>query len=229
MAEELNIRSRYLEGIEEEDFSNFPADVYARGFIRRYAEYLELDADALVMQYVLRHEETDSELEEEIEYSYFLYWSAAGLVFILSIFMILLRFAWIDVDNAVHRDTPASPPVQAEEEEENNAEPAAEVEEETGLNLRVETREKTWLYAIFDGVRSREMMLRPGDTLTWEAEDTVRLRLGNAGGIQLYYRGSPLPLLGQSGEVTDKIITLEEGQLKVKTVGGETQEVINRH
>jgi len=34
------IYSRYLEAIEEGDFSKIPADVYARGYIRGYANYL---------------------------------------------------------------------------------------------------------------------------------------------------------------------------------------------
>ncbi len=34
------ICSRYLEAIEEGDFSKIPADVYSRGYIRGYANYL---------------------------------------------------------------------------------------------------------------------------------------------------------------------------------------------
>ncbi len=179
------------------------------------------------MQYVLKHEEQESEPEEEIEYSYFFYWLAAGAIVMISVFMVLLRFAWINVDTASEIRLPEGDQKEREEETvENNSSSLAVPEDNNGLNLRVEAREKTWLYVIFDGVRSRDMMLRPGDKLNWSAEDTVRLRLGNAGGIQLYYRGSPLPLLGQSGEVTDKIITLEDGKLKVKTAGGRTEEVI---
>lgn len=34
------ISSRYLEAIEEGDFSKIPADIYTRGYIRGYANYL---------------------------------------------------------------------------------------------------------------------------------------------------------------------------------------------
>ena len=34
------ISSRYLEAIEKGEFSKIPADVYARGYIRGYANYL---------------------------------------------------------------------------------------------------------------------------------------------------------------------------------------------
>jgi transcriptional regulator with XRE-family HTH domain len=43
--EELKIRSRYLQALEEEDFSIMPPEVYVRGFLRNYAVYLGLDPE----------------------------------------------------------------------------------------------------------------------------------------------------------------------------------------
>jgi transcriptional regulator with XRE-family HTH domain len=42
------IRSRYLNALEEERFELIPGLVYAKGFLRTYADYLDLDADAFV-------------------------------------------------------------------------------------------------------------------------------------------------------------------------------------
>ena len=41
---ETRISRRYLQALEDEEFSAFPAQVQARGFLRVYAQYLELDA-----------------------------------------------------------------------------------------------------------------------------------------------------------------------------------------
>ncbi len=46
--QELHIRERYLEALEHDDFDQFPGNVYARGFLRSYARYLGLDAEALL-------------------------------------------------------------------------------------------------------------------------------------------------------------------------------------
>lgn len=46
--QELHIRERYLEALENDDFDQFPGVVYARGFLRSYARYLDLDAEALL-------------------------------------------------------------------------------------------------------------------------------------------------------------------------------------
>lgn len=49
--QETRIRRRYLEALENEDFSALPAPVYARGMIRNYARYLGLSAEKLVDLY----------------------------------------------------------------------------------------------------------------------------------------------------------------------------------
>lgn len=50
--EELTkIRTRYLRALEAEDWDVLPADAYARGFLRTYAQLLDLDADALLDRY----------------------------------------------------------------------------------------------------------------------------------------------------------------------------------
>src|SRR3712207_9493670 len=41
------IRKRYLDGLEREDFGVLPDAVYARGFLKTYANYLGLDGDEL--------------------------------------------------------------------------------------------------------------------------------------------------------------------------------------
>ena len=41
------IRRRYLEGLENDDYSVLPDAVYARGFLKTYANYLDLDGEEL--------------------------------------------------------------------------------------------------------------------------------------------------------------------------------------
>jgi cytoskeleton protein RodZ len=44
------IRKRYLEGLEREDYAILPDAVYARGFLKTYANFLGLDGQALSQQ-----------------------------------------------------------------------------------------------------------------------------------------------------------------------------------
>ena len=43
--EELRIRKKYLQALEEEDLSIMPPEVYVTGFLRNYAIYLGLDPE----------------------------------------------------------------------------------------------------------------------------------------------------------------------------------------
>lgn len=48
------IRAKYIRALEEEDFEALPADTYARGFLRTYADYLGLDGEIYVEEYASR-------------------------------------------------------------------------------------------------------------------------------------------------------------------------------
>ena len=50
-AVETRILQRYLVALEDGDHQHLPGDVYARGFIRNYADYLGLPAEELIEQY----------------------------------------------------------------------------------------------------------------------------------------------------------------------------------
>jgi cytoskeletal protein RodZ len=45
---DTHVSRRYLQALENEDFSIFPAPVYARGFLRTYSRYLGLNPDELL-------------------------------------------------------------------------------------------------------------------------------------------------------------------------------------
>ena len=55
------IRSRYLDALEHDRFDVLPAGPYRRSFLREYAEFLELDADAYVSEYTLRFDAPEPE------------------------------------------------------------------------------------------------------------------------------------------------------------------------
>lgn len=51
ISREISIEKRYLTGLEEEDSSAFPGEAYMIGFLRNYANYLELDAEFILKLY----------------------------------------------------------------------------------------------------------------------------------------------------------------------------------
>ena len=51
IANDIRISERYLTAIEDEDYDLIGGHVYVTGFMRNYASYLGLDADALIQRY----------------------------------------------------------------------------------------------------------------------------------------------------------------------------------
>jgi cytoskeletal protein RodZ len=97
-ARDTRIRRSYLEALETEDLAALPPPVYTRGFLRTYAEYLGLNAQAMVDLYqpAARHEPTPTlrpavphvALPRSIPVRPVLY-GLGGLAFVL-----LFGFAW---------------------------------------------------------------------------------------------------------------------------------------
>ncbi|MDD3024595.1 MAG: helix-turn-helix domain-containing protein, partial [Syntrophomonadaceae bacterium] len=62
--EETKIRKYYLEMMENDDFTSLPPQVYAIGFVKRYAKLLNLDENHMVSEFKLlaygkeHHEDT---------------------------------------------------------------------------------------------------------------------------------------------------------------------------
>jgi cytoskeleton protein RodZ len=54
-ARSTKIRAKYLEALEADDYDTIPGDAYGRGFLRNYAEYLDLDASEILRQHRLEH------------------------------------------------------------------------------------------------------------------------------------------------------------------------------
>ena len=66
VAEATGIRAQYLDALEKGEYSKIPGDVFIKGFIRNYGNYLGLDGNDLVEQYKSRNQEP-SLLEDPIE------------------------------------------------------------------------------------------------------------------------------------------------------------------
>ncbi|MFP4480464.1 MAG: RodZ domain-containing protein [Desulfohalobiaceae bacterium] len=68
--------------------------------------------------------------------------------------------------------------------------------------LEVSAQEACWLQAEVDE-ETREIYLRPGESVSFKFWEELRLKLGNAGGVQLFFNDQEYPLQAQSGEVME--------------------------
>ncbi len=86
------------------------------------------------------------------------------------------------------------------------------------LRLALRTTARSWLRVIIDGETVFQGILNAGESRTWRGKREIRLRTGNAGGVEVTLNDQALGALGKSGEVLERIWTLSaNGTIRVST------------
>jgi cytoskeleton protein RodZ len=85
--------------------------------------------------------------------------------------------------------------------------PVTPSEPEGGYRIELSAIEPTWLSIILDGRRAFSGILEAMDTKVLEARDNVRIRTGNAGGVNVVLNGKALGAIGPRGQVRTVIFT----------------------
>ena len=83
------IPRRYLEALEQENYSILPAPVYARGFLRSYSGYLGLDPAALLPLFPVGHVD-EPQLEPLPEVQQPRTWSMSGIIAVAAVGALIL-------------------------------------------------------------------------------------------------------------------------------------------
>lgn len=91
---------------------------------------------------------------------------------------------------------------------------ATSVPEKKVLSLQIKAVEVTWVSVQADDQAAKEMTFKPGEGISVQASNRIRMILGNAGGIDLILNGKPLEKFGMSGEVL--ILTFTSQGVEVK-------------
>ena len=68
------------------------------------------------------------------------------------------------------------------------------------LRVGLSAGEKTWISISTDGKNIFESALQPHETKMVEASETVRLLIGNAGGLEVSLNGKPIGPIGPRGQ-----------------------------
>jgi len=215
ISKKTKISIRYLKALEAEDWDAFPATTYAQAFLRSYANFLNLDSDELVREYkkyleaTARIPATKRLISKGIRKPFA---SLRNLVFSLakarskirpkrltilpvaiSIMVLIVWGGWF-----LFFRSPSPPVVKISEEE------------KPPLILSATVIEEVWVNIAIDGKEKVQELLLAGDSRTWEAEDSLKIRVGNAGGIDLELNGEPLEPLGEKGQVATRTFVKEK-------------------
>ncbi len=113
----------------------------------------------------------------------------------------------IQKENLMTTEKQTTPPsAEAKKEDSLKVEKATKVGntktlESTHHILKISAIDSTWVLADIDGTISKEILLQPGESVTWDAKNSFSLKIGNAGGIKLIFDGKEIGPLGEKGQV----------------------------
>ena len=234
-AAETRVRESYLAALEAEDFAALGGDVYVKGFLRSYARFLRLDPEPLLAAYregyeryhtedvtsPLAHQPVSSMPGERSPGLII----GAGLAVIVVAVLALIGLLGGEDDPAVEDDLGAPPPVEtiapttpsttasAAPSETTSAAPTdqpTEVLASDGVTLVLDLDGPSWMRVTVDGVTEIEGEQPAGSSLEFEADESITVRIGDAGAVRVTVNGQDRGVLGDPQEVVEKTYTAED-------------------
>lgn len=219
----ISIRSLYINAIEEDNYSVIPGEVYLKGFIRNYANYLGLDGQEMVNSYrqsqlpPITHESIASEtLDTAVEKPKSKSkpkqsnGNSGKLLMIGLLAVCLIGAAWWLFGSSKSSKEPQSNNIQSQQAQSPNqpqttppAAPAAPVQTKPVVVIAKYT-DQCWTSVTADGKEIYEGTPNAKDTITWEAQKNITITVGNAGGVEVIANGQSAGKLGGKGEVVTK-------------------------
>jgi len=224
MAEKTLIRLSLINAIETADTSQLPEPVYTRGLIRRYGDSLGLDGETLAIQYftpATQPKPTRSFWRLPVTpqlrpvHLYLTYVVLIGIA-ISALSYTLQRMSYqnstlpvLEDEVAEEATMPEAGPDSGDDSDpirspaSTNAMPP--VMADSPVRVTVQLQGQSWLRVTTDGEVTFEGIMKEGDSKVWTADDEVRIRAGNAGGVKVSFNEGNARLLGQPGMVAEAV------------------------
>lgn len=81
------------------------------------------------------------------------------------------------------------------------------------IALTVTLNQRAWIRVVADDQVVQEGILEAGETRFWQAANSMLIRTGNAGGVNLTLNGEDLGPMGDIGQVVERSWVVEQGQV----------------
>ncbi len=238
VSEEIKIGINFLQAIEKEEFHKLPRGIYGKFFVKKYAEYLELDTSEIMKKfmeegYFSPKENENITLREKdkfitaTERAY----NIKLILFLVVLFLILSAILYYLFIRRGMEERPdvnysVSPKIESQLDTEgvlknSGKEVKEKLSEVKNLNegvdvgkgeseneIKLLAKGRCWIKVKVDGGEEKEYLLNNDEVLIKYFKD-VKLTLGSAGSVDMYINGKKCKPLGDVGEVKDIEINVE--------------------
>lgn len=223
--DQTKIRAKYLRALEDEEFDALPSGTYVRGFLRTYAEFLDLDARLVIDEHDSRFGGPDDEAAHDrprrggagrrrrrrgVRSEVQLLWLAIGGV------MGVALLVWMGAGGTESQPLPEPAAAQVDGElsaSDGDIQPAAAepgVAGEGPRQINIVLRGVgggSWIQVRGRDANGREVyrgILREGEERSFGVQQGLWVRIGNTGGLDVEVDGEGQEI---SGGVADVLIT----------------------
>ena len=231
-----SIRALYIDAIEKGEYKTLPGEVYAKGFVRNYANYLKLNANEIVSgfneemhpQEELQDAAGSSSAEEarqeqaaernREEYrgpkitsleSYPMEKKSHGVRNALMVAAAVFVVAFAALIAFGGDEEPSAPAPRAKTQQGQKQTEAAPKPAADGVEMKLSFTDRCWTEVVVDGKTEFEGTAEKGKVLTLKGKDKVHITAGNAGALNYSLNGKDMGAIGQKGEVVEKTFTKE--------------------
>ena len=240
ISEELCITQRYVLAIEQDDLKSLPGSFFYKSFVKQYAALLNLDPVKLQAGIEkIAGEDTPAPLPGAEPVSsirtldpivrdnnrrYFsdrrVGYSIAGLVGALlacsGVYAWWTKTAQPGSQAQVNRPNGATPlklPAPAQAAQVVDVSESSTPDAINKVVVNVSATEKTWLSIVSDGRQIFSGVLEPNQNKTLKSSEVAKLKVGNAGGVEVRLNGKTLPPIGTRGQVREVVLTPDSYQV----------------
>lgn len=213
------IRRHSLEALENEEWDKLPPQVFVKGFLRSYAEFLGLDKEMVLNSYLKTSPfqkykpQALNEIKQRLGR-----WNLTIIIPVLALALIAsiiyLKRNNISIVEKVFQylETPTHIEEKGNtvEKEDNKSQGAKQKEGIFFKNekplpprflLAAKVNSRTWIAIYIDDEPVKEYLFQPGETMGWTANKGFEILVGNAGGIEFVLDGKAVGRLGPQGKV----------------------------
>ena len=208
------IKKEYIEGLENDNVSVFPAELYYKNFLKTYAQFLSLDPVEMINLYEQSKLEQQDDLFKQSnnnpENKFFEFFKTNKQTFIyigyglIGIILICLIILIIPAKKATVTEETAKQELTKKEQK-----VVSSVPQQTEQKLYIKAIADTWIKIVGDDKKIFEDILGKDKIFETTTKNEFTIKIGNIDGVEVYFNDKRVDISKGSSNAKVNTITLK--------------------